>query len=109
MPKITGIVHVRHPETQDVITLSPGDDLPDWAVDIVTNPDVLADDEESETPIGDALEQNAGAGDPPPVPPVPPAPASPRDALLARAKELKIKVDPETTDTELQLLIASKE
>jgi hypothetical protein len=113
MPILTGIVHVLHPDTRDIVTLSPGDTLPEWAVDIVTNPDVLRDEAEPEP-------EPAPAEQPEPVKTTrgrksvknddtPPVSEDPRAALTAKAVELGIEIGPETTEAEIQALIEAKE
>lgn len=66
--RLTGVVHLM--ENAEVITFNPGDILPDWAVDRVTNPDVLEDFDPSEIPAtvdaGDAA-ADAAAGIAPPA------------------------------------------
>lgn len=46
--RLTGYVHVR--KGAETVTLAPGDILPKWAKDIVTNPDVLEDADNPSTP-----------------------------------------------------------
>lgn len=41
-------VHVSNPETGDEAWLHPGDTVPDWAKDMITNPSVFEDDDETE-------------------------------------------------------------
>lgn len=133
MAIVTGYVHIRHPETAEAVTLKPGDAVPEWAVDIVTNPAILAD----ESPAREAQSNVETADDKPSREEVierakalgvsakgktetilariaeaeraaEPEPTG-RDALAARAKELGIEFTDETTDAELELLIQSKE
>jgi hypothetical protein len=46
-------VHIPHPETGAAVDFGPGDDLPEWAVDAITNPDVwdTGEDEADDGPV----------------------------------------------------------
>lgn len=109
MPILTGYVHVLHPDTRDIITLAPGDTLPDWASGIVTNPDVLRDEAEPapeptpEQPEPVAVKRGRKKADPEPTP------EDPRAELTAKAVALGIEIGPETTEAEIQALIEAKE
>lgn len=124
MPKrITRYVNVRHPETLEFHHLKPGDLFPEWAAELVTNPDVFEDDTPAvPEPVVDdvqALRERAkelgidarGGADKlrariaekeaePVEPPT-------TEDLRATATSLGIEFDDETTDTELELLIES--
>lgn len=104
MPVITKYVHVRHPETAETITFAPGDERPEWAKDLITNPDVLGEfnepDPEPETV--EAVDTEEASSDETPE-------TVTRSDLEARAKKLKIRFNAETTDAELEALIEAKE
>jgi hypothetical protein len=40
--KVTTFVHLTHPDTQQAVVLKPGDTVPAWAKDLVTNPKAFA-------------------------------------------------------------------
>jgi hypothetical protein len=116
-------VNVSNPETHQVITLIPGDVLPEWAEGIITNPDVIQEfDGEPETPDAGEAAPDAPSGEEPPAPvDTPPAgddskPADdkPLDGptrveLEKKAKAHKFNITAETTDAELAAFVASKE
>ena len=52
-------------ENYNVVTLSPGDTVPEWAESRITNPDVIATDEvEAKESTNPEADTNAPAGDP---------------------------------------------
>jgi hypothetical protein len=98
--RLTGYVTV--PRDAEFVTLIPGDDLPDWAKDIVTNPDVLEVYGEATQP---ARSETAGTTAQPAQPA--PAPAPDRAAVVDRAKALEVKANGKTKD--ILARIAAKE
>lgn len=147
--RLTGYVHVTH--KGESVTLSPGQILPRWAEDIVTNPDVLEDANAGHEPDEPDHSRPADVPDGAQIPDDLPAlratakelgldargsadslrakirehvdaeAAKAAEAaastteetaavdLRAKATELGLEVTDETTEAELEALIASKE
>lgn len=53
MAKIKATTVLAHPETHEPVVLLEGTDCPDWAVDQITNPDVLDQVEQVEAEKGE--------------------------------------------------------
>lgn len=129
--RLTGYVHLFH--NGELVTLAPGDILPEWADNLVTNPDVLddaADDaavDDTGTPPGEdtrtlkELRAEAktrglsGKGSKTEIAAriaaaaEAPVESDARAVLEAKATEAGISFTPETTDVELELLTQIKE
>ena len=57
--RLAGTVVLRSPETGEPVALLAGDDVPDWAAEAITNPDLWEDG--SEPDEGAVLAEPAGA------------------------------------------------
>ncbi|GAA4845519.1 hypothetical protein GCM10023201_40990 [Actinomycetospora corticicola] len=44
--RLAGYVHLTDPDTGQPVVLAPGDDVPGWADELITNPAAWADDDE---------------------------------------------------------------
>ncbi|MBQ9917360.1 MAG: hypothetical protein IJO71_09190 [Microbacterium sp.] len=104
MPVVTKYVSIRQPKGL-VASFAPGEELPGWAIPLITNPAVLAESPESnetdETDDGTQPEKPNGA------PETPAAPELSRPEIVAKAKALGIKAKGKSE--ELLAAIAAKE
>lgn len=82
--RLTKTVVVRDPKTFGPKVFHPGDDVPAWAADLITNPTAWSSEEDTEdTPEGDES---------PPVPPTS-GKGSGRDAWAAYANAKGVEVE----------------
>ena len=128
--RLTGYVHLFH--NGELVTLAPGDILPEWADNIVTNPDVIedADVESTVDDTGNHPDEDtrtlkelraaaktlglSGGGSKAEIAAriaaaEEPVESDARAALEAKATEAGISFTSETTDVELELLTQIKE
>lgn len=102
MPVVTKYVSIRQPKGL-VASFAPGEELPEWAIPLITNPAVLADSPE-ENEHGDGKQQqqqSAGQQE------LPAAPQPTRQEIVDKAKSLGIKAKGKSED--LLAAIAAKE
>lgn len=59
---LTATVHLYHPDTSERVSFVPGDELPDWAEGMVTNPAAFAPPEEPAPFVDEAPNVNGDAG-----------------------------------------------
>lgn len=64
--RLAGTVVLRSPETGEPVALLAGDDVPDWAAEAITNPDLWEDDADPDEGDGESDEgEPAGESDDP--------------------------------------------
>lgn len=108
MPKVTKHVALHRPDGGESVTLSPGDDLPDWVNADDLNPAIFEDDEAELTDDdGNQTEVAAGPGTTGP-------PDEDTDAAEARKKadrerKAKARADKKAADEEAQRVAAERE
>ncbi|MDY0829130.1 hypothetical protein SK224_08325 [Microbacterium sp. BG28] len=99
MPKITHAVTVRQPNGL-IVTLAAGEELPEWAIPLVTNPKVLAAEETRESRSEGETPEDA-TPEPPATTTPSPESATPKPShaeVVARAKELGLKAKGSTVE-----------
>lgn len=89
-------VVVRDPDTALNVVLGPDDTVPDWALDVITNPNVWAADETADSD---------GAGERPPTA----GPGSGRDAWVAYAKSKDVDVTDDMTRADIIAALPDEE
>lgn len=101
MPVVTKYVSIRQPKGL-VASFAPGEELPEWAIPLITNPAVLAESPDSDdADDGSQPDKTNGAQEPPA------APELSRPEIVAKAKALGIKAKGKSE--ELLAAIAAKE
>lgn len=117
--RLARVVHVRNARTGDTVTLRPGDDVPGWAADRITNPACWGEDraalptaQSSPRPPAEEPGKVSPQATVEPGPEPGPPPQSGRGSSAARWREYAaahgVTVDPDTDRDDVIALLAER-